>query len=79
VTIPELMDRFGVDRIDLLKVDVEGAERALLASSGRIEDVDMMVIELHDRLQPGCTDAFTAATAEFGHRAERGENFLAAR
>lgn len=80
VTIPELMERFGIDRIDLLKLDIEGAEADVLAASGPwIGDVDMVVAELHDRFVPGCTEAFDKATEQFPMRVGRGENVLVAR
>jgi hypothetical protein len=31
------------------------------------------MIELHDGIKPGCSQAFAAATAEFSQRAELGE------
>jgi FkbM family methyltransferase len=45
----ELMDRAGFDRIDLLKLDIEGAERHLFADPGApwLSRVDAVVIELH--------------------------------
>ena len=80
LTVDDVMKRFEFERIDLLKLDVEGAEREIFATSARwIDRVEMIVAELHDRYREGCTAAFEEATASFLVRAVRGENVLAAR
>jgi FkbM family methyltransferase len=61
-TVPALMDRFGFDQVDLLKLDIEGSEKEVLESSAPwIDRVDAVVVELHDRFKPGCTEAFELA------------------
>jgi FkbM family methyltransferase len=59
LTIPQLLDQFGVDGpIDLLKCDVEGAERDLFADcAGWIGRFRNLVVELH---RPYDRDAFLA-------------------
>ena len=59
-TIPEILARTGWDRIDLLKLDVEGAEREIFSDTAEawLPRVRLIVIELHDRFQPGCSAAF---------------------
>jgi len=63
VTVPVLMERFGLERISLLKIDIEGAELPLFskAPTGWLERVDAVAIELHDHWAPGCGDAFFRA------------------
>lgn len=60
VTIPELMARFGRDRLDLLKIDIEGSEKEIFESSTEewLPTTRMICIELHDWLRPGCAYAF---------------------
>lgn len=56
-TVPQLMAKLGCARVDLLKMDVEGAEAEILR--GRpdwLDAVDVLVIELHDRIAPGCSE-----------------------
>ncbi len=66
LTVSTIMRMFNTDRIDILKVDVEGAEREIFAHSDAwIRHVRVIFAELHDRLRPGCTDAFEAATTAF--------------
>lgn len=45
------MERHGIDRVALLKVDVEGSEAALVRGLGsRLSDVDVIVGEFHETL-----------------------------
>lgn len=55
-----LLQHFGIDRIDILKVDVEGAEREIFSGDCDkwIDSVGMFIIEFHDRLAPGSSAAF---------------------
>ena len=70
ITIPELIKMSGQQRISVLKLDIEGAEKELFESGS--EDwlglVDMIIIELHDRYRPGCSSTFYRALSpyEFG-------------
>ncbi|MEX1997124.1 MAG: FkbM family methyltransferase [Candidatus Andersenbacteria bacterium] len=49
--------------IDILKLDIEGAEKELFSRNYQlwINKVNTIVIELHDRINPGCTQALMAA------------------
>lgn len=61
-TIGGLMDRQGWDDIDVLKMDVEGAEAEILRGDTRwLDRVGVFVVELHDRIVPGCAQALCAA------------------
>ena len=47
-TVPDLMSSAGWERIDLLKVDIEGTEAELLArDNGWLERVGVIVMEIH--------------------------------
>ena len=51
VTLADYMQSSGIDYIDLLKIDIEGAEfEALRGLGSRIADVAMIVGEVHDEL-----------------------------
>ena len=51
ITLGELLDRAGVDRVDLLKIDIEGAERQVFEAPSEWADrVTAIVGELHDGL-----------------------------
>jgi FkbM family methyltransferase len=80
LTMDRLMADHGIDRIGLLKVDIEGAEREVFSgASSWIGRVDAIAIELHDRVQPGCSRAVYAATSSFLHEEHRGENVFMTR
>jgi len=80
VTIDRLMEDYGLPGIDLLKVDIEGAERAVFrGASSWLDRVDAIIIELHERLKPGCSRSFYCATNNFGEEWTRGENVFLSR
>jgi FkbM family methyltransferase len=65
VTIDEVMRMVGVERISILKLDVEGAEAELFRNPHTwIDAVDAIAVELHDDAGFGdATAAFRAAIA----------------
>lgn len=65
ISITTLLARHGVEHIDLLKVDIEGAERDLFDhnTSGWLRSVQSIIIEVHDR---ACHDAFFSAVRADG-------------
>lgn len=70
-TVSQLIDSLGCQQLDLLKMDVEGAEREILRSADEwLDRVKVLVIELHDRLVPGCTMALNEALAGRRYRME---------
>lgn len=78
-TLPEICTRFGFDRIRFLKLDIEGAEKALFdadpATSG-MERVETLMVELHDRILPGCSDSLHAFAAGREVVQTAGEKYL---
>jgi FkbM family methyltransferase len=80
VTIGDIIREHGLDKIDLLKIDIEGAEKELFSEPGPwLAQVDAICIELHDWFKVGCTRTFFAAVDDFDVEAWRGENVLVAR
>lgn len=79
ITMETVMRETGIASIDLLKVDIEGAEIEVFACCPWFKKVQVTAIELHDRVRPGCSDALTNAAGDF-HWDQRGEiTFLARR
>jgi len=77
IDMTTLMQQHKLDHIDLLKIDIEGAEFEVLSTdcSGWLPKVKVLVIELHDHLKKGCTDAFTQAISSIRHKTwTSGEN-----
>jgi FkbM family methyltransferase len=80
VSLAGLMEQFSLDHVDLLKVDIEGAEVELFSEcSSWIERVDGIVVELHDRFRPGGARAFFGAVGDFPIEQWKGENVFVAR
>ncbi|MGH8177576.1 MAG: FkbM family methyltransferase [Steroidobacter sp.] len=80
ISLQDVMARHAVQTIDILKIDVEGAERELLADEHCDEwlaRTNMIFIELHDRFLPGCTDALEGALQRHSFvRQSVGQNLL---
>ena len=72
LTLGSLMREMGIRSIDVLKMDIEGAEREVFEGCEWLEAVRCMMIELHDRFRPGCSDAVNSAAVGFS-RLQRGE------
>jgi FkbM family methyltransferase len=63
VTIPGLLDAFGKRGADIVKIDIEGGEYDVFSENvDWIKEVAVLVVELHDRIRPGCTEMFLQAT-----------------
>ena len=74
------MDRNGIRRATLLKLDIEGAEHEVLRDAPAwIGRVDHIVIELHESLRSGCGALFAQATQGFRTLARGRELTLVAR
>lgn len=76
-TISEVIRETGVQSIDLLKIDIEGAELELFAQGTEewISFIKVIAIELHDRFRPGCASSFYRAISKREFRQEViGEN-----
>lgn len=68
-----LMQHFTEQRIDLLKIDIEGSEKEVFKNraSDWIDHVGMIAVELHDNIEPGCSLAMTEALLGHRHRLGR--------
>ena len=71
-TVPTIMREFGVEEIDLLKVDIEGAEKEVFECCDWASKVRCLMVETHDRLRPGSSCAVDSAMRDF-IRSQRGE------
>ena len=63
MTIDRIMNDYHLDKIDILKVDIEGADKEVFSNAlSWIEKVDALIIELHERMKTGYAIAvFTVA------------------
>jgi FkbM family methyltransferase len=77
LTIPQILAQSGHETIDILKLDVEGAERELFRDGCEewLPRVKMIIIEMHDRYAPGSSRAVYSKLCQVPFRQEiRGEN-----
>jgi FkbM family methyltransferase len=72
ITMDTLMREAGIRSIDLLKMDIEGAEVEVFESCPWIENVRVIAIELHDRVRTGCSSAVRSAARDL-HCDQQGE------
>jgi FkbM family methyltransferase len=80
ITVDRLMRDHGIDHVDVLKVDIEGAEKEVFADTAAwIDRVDSIIVELHERLKAGCNRSFYNATSGFSHEWLQGENVYVSR
>lgn len=80
ITVPALLDAYGIVHVDIFKIDIEGAEKELFEHcEAWIGRVDALIVELHDRMKPGCSDSFNTGALGFEMKWRRGENEFRAR
>lgn len=74
MTVDMILDRYNIQKISILKLDIEGAELEVFRnSSSWIDRVDSLIIELHEHMKPGCNRSFYAATSGFDIEWSQGE------
>lgn len=79
VTMDYIMDRWQLPHIDLLKMDVEGAEKLIfdLPEIPWLGKVRVLIIELHESLMPGTVEVFQNALRGIEYESyQRGENHV---
>ncbi len=81
-SIVDIMKFAGKKEIDILKLDVEGAEKEIFTTGYRdwLPLTKVLVVELHDRMKEGCSKAFFKAMLEYDFEIEMlGENLVCTR
>ncbi len=75
MTVDRIMKEQGVEHIDILKIDIEGAELEVFRDpSSWIGKVDTLIVELHERMKSGCNRSFYSGTNGFHDEWLQGEN-----
>jgi FkbM family methyltransferase len=78
--LAEVMTNFDISHIDLLKVDIEGAEKEVFGdSSAWIGRVGIIAIECHDWIKAGCLENVQEAAQDFDRQWTKGETHYFAR
>lgn len=79
ITIDEIMEQYHFPKIDLLKIDIEGAEQELFEYNydNWLSKTSAIAIELHDFLRPGISHSFYKAIEPYAFKMHtRGENLI---
>jgi FkbM family methyltransferase len=74
VTIEKIMEDFNIDKIDILKIDIEGSEKEVFnSSSAWIDKVNSIIVELHESIKKGCNKAFYKISKKYNSICKYGE------
>ena len=79
VSIAGLMRKYNLPHLDMVKLDVEGAEEFIFADNYNewISKTKMIIIELHERMKPGSADSFWKAIGQHSFSKKQvGENII---
>lgn len=79
ITIDTILKGSNFDEIDILKIDIEGAEKELFSKNFEswLGKVNILIIELHDRLKEGCSESFYSAMNKYQWKEiKKGENLV---
>ncbi|MCH8824017.1 MAG: FkbM family methyltransferase [Planctomycetes bacterium] len=80
MTVDKIIDDYDLDKIDILKIDIEGAEKEVFSdTSSWIERVDALIIELHEFIKHGCNRSFYNGSNGFDSEWQQGENVYLSR
>ncbi len=77
--ISDLINQMGWESVDFLKLDIEGSEMNVFAADYEswLPKVKILIVELHEKMQPGCTKVFERAVNKYAFRKNiSGENLI---
>ncbi len=79
ISISEILAKTELDRIDIVKLDIEGAEKEIFQRGFEswLPKTRLLIVELHDRMRPGCSKALFQAISRYDFDCEtRWENLI---
>ncbi|NTW15888.1 MAG: FkbM family methyltransferase [Syntrophaceae bacterium] len=80
ITIDNIMEDFDLKKINILKVDIEGAEREVFSDTRSwLNKVDSIIIELHECMKAGCYRSFYCGSNGFDNEWHQGEKVYLSR
>jgi FkbM family methyltransferase len=67
LSVSDLMQKMNWPRIDILKLDVEGAEKEIFSGNYQnwLPKTKLLIVEVHDRMRKGCSKAVFAAMSQY--------------
>jgi FkbM family methyltransferase len=69
ITISEILEKYGLTKVDLLKIDIEGGEKVIFKHGEFLSRIGFGVIELHGEY---AFEEFASDVSKWGGRASRG-------
>ncbi|MBO3698541.1 FkbM family methyltransferase [Roseivirga sp. E12] len=78
-SISDLITQMGWESVDFLKLDIEGSEMNVFTSDYEswLPKVKLLIVELHEKMQPGCTQVFEQAVSRYSFtKTVSGENLI---
>ncbi len=79
ITLGEIIEQYKLEKIDILKIDIEGSEKELFSENfdSWLPYVKSIIIELHDWFRTGCASSFFRAISKYDYTiAFKGENVI---
>ncbi len=59
VTVEDIIRKFSINSIDIIKMDIEGSEKEVFESCANwIGKTKCVIVELHERMKKGCSKSF---------------------
>ena len=67
VTVTELIEKYNIEQISILKIDIEGSEKEVFQFDADkwIEKTAVIITELHDWLKPGTSQVYFNTMSAF--------------
>lgn len=67
ITINDIMKKFNLDHIDILKIDIEGSEKEVFGDNYEewLSKIKVLIIELHDRYRSGSSKSVFKALSNY--------------
>jgi len=79
ISLGELLQKSESKTLDIVKLDIEGAEKEIFRSGYEawLPQTKLLIVELHDRMTPGCSKALFEAMSKYDFDCEtRWENLI---
>lgn len=68
ISVNSIIQQYNLSHIDVLKIDIEGAEAALFSTGYEtwLPNVKVLIIELHEKIKPGVSEQVFAVMKQYG-------------
>ena len=75
MTINDIIEKYQIDTIDILKIDIEGSEKELFQDNYEkwLPKVKYIMIELHDGFKEGCSNSLFKALINYKFRVKNNQ------